>query len=528
MIGGIAMQKRLSLCVYVNAVLLGLFSFYIFLAPAAIVVRGLGDAGLGSEQTPDFVLDWHRELSGRYENWARKRVSRGQATADISDVPGTEWPLFGSVFYLWSTEVIHEDLARKTTQWRRLPRVYARGAIQAAAALLVDPGHAAWVKEHWGPTYLDQENLFYRMLLISGLTSYQKLSGDTQYTDLLSGQVESLALEIDRSPYGLLDDYPGKCYSVDVLLAIAAIRRADTVLGTDHSEFAARGLRAFEGGFLDSGTSLPSYVADSAIGGGVGPARGVGISMMLTWAIELWPETAEKWYDLYEEHFWRENRFFSGFAEFPRDAETNPLLFDADSGPVIAGYGTAASAFGIAAARSCGRFTHAYPLTAEALALSWPLPDGTLLGPRILSNLSGAPYLGEMAMLFSLTRKPLAAGHILTKGPLPWIVFVAIGLYVLLGLRYGIAAVLSARKWHNNTIVFRGRHPNLQFCMWAILTVGGVVCLCYFNAIIGVVLMLFAQLLPRRGKRPKLTISNINIPEPETPEPGRFQMSWRE
>ena len=135
-------------------------------------------------------------------------------------------------------------------------------------------------------------------LLISGLTSYQRLSDDVQYQALLLSQVESLAKEIDDSLAGLLDDYPGQCYPVDVLPAISAIRRADESLGTDHSRIAARAVRGFEGAALDSETRLCAYIADSKTGQGYGPARGVGISYMLIWAAELWPETAAGWYAL--------------------------------------------------------------------------------------------------------------------------------------------------------------------------------------------------------------------------------------
>jgi len=85
---------------------------------------------------------------------------------------------------------------------------------------------------------------------------------------------------------------------------------------------------------------------------------------------------------------------------------------DVDSGPVLYGLGTAATAFGIDAARINGRFDHASTLSYEMIAASWPLPNGTLLFPRIFSNGDHAPYLGEMAILlrsFGYNTPPLAA-----------------------------------------------------------------------------------------------------------------------
>ncbi len=96
------------------------------------------------------------------------------------DISGTEWPLFGSVFYLWATESLEQAAREDPSLCPVPPSQYARGAIEAAAALVADPNHAGWVRQHWGDEYLQKENLFYRMLLISALTSYQKLLGDAQ------------------------------------------------------------------------------------------------------------------------------------------------------------------------------------------------------------------------------------------------------------------------------------------------------------------------------------------------------------
>src|SRR4030042_516987 len=171
--------------------------------------------------------------------------------------------LSGRSIIIGHEEALQEVHHMNPTLATSSPRSYAQRAISAAAALITDPNHATWVREHWGDNYLTKENLFYRMLLISGLTSYQKLLSDRKYEDLLRSQVESLASELAESPYGLLDDYPGQCYPVDVLPAIAAIRRADAVLGTNHSEFAARAIRGFEGTRLDDDTGLPAYLVDS-------------------------------------------------------------------------------------------------------------------------------------------------------------------------------------------------------------------------------------------------------------------------
>jgi len=496
------MKKQLTLCVNINAVIFILLSAYVLLIPAGMVIYDLQDPGLYTDSIPRCAFRWHKALSPRYEKWARRRVEAGAATKlTTSDISGTEWPVFGSVFYLWATESLQEAFDGHPTSVSSAPRDYARGAIEAAAALLADPNHASWVRDHWGDTYLEKENLFYRMLLISGLTSYQKLLGDSRYEDLLRSQVESLASELDQSPYGLLDDYPGQCYPVDILPAIAAIRRADAVLGTDHTEFAARAIRGFQETRLDKDTGLPAYIADSLTGRAKDSARGVGMSFMLIWAPELWPETARDWYAGYERQFWQQGRWLAGFREYSKDIDIGKFVFsDVDAGPVIYGYGAGACAFGAGAARAMGRFDHAYALGAEAIVGSWPLPNGTLLGPRFLSNLSDAPYLGEAAVLFALTRRSVALREAAGRGILPWSIHAFILLAICLGTVAVFAILRKTRRWHKHKAAFSVPAPAVQVSLWWILMLAALLAWIIVGTSIGLIILLAAQFIPFRAR----------------------------
>jgi len=491
------MKQRFGLLIYGNAIVVVIVAIYFFVLPGGILIQALNDPGLRGAEVPHFSFRWHRLLSERLEPWARSRVASGRAaTLSGQDISGTEWPMFGSVFYLWATETLQEAWEKDRSLVRESPAQYAQGAIEAVTALVADPNHAAWVKKYWGDDYLKHENLFYRMLLISGLTSYQKLSGNASYEAVLRSQVETFASEIDQSPFGLLDDYPGNCYPVDVIAAVAAIRRADSVLGTDHTAFARRAVRAFEDARLDPEWQLPAYLVDSKTGTHLGTARGVGISFMLIWAQELWPDTARLWYGRYQEHFWQEGWLLAGFREFPGNgAGSQWALSDVDAGPVLAGYGTAASAFGIGAARANGHFEHAYSLSAEALVASWPLPSGRLLVPSLLSNLSDAPYTGESGLLFSLTRLPgekstMAAGH------LPWSVYLGLGGYFAVGLAFLSAAVMRVARWERGNLENRYLAAQWQFGVWVILMGLGAAALTMSWELTGSLLLLSAQLFP--------------------------------
>jgi hypothetical protein len=246
---------------------------------------------------------------------------------------------------------------------------------------------------------------------------------------------------------------------------------------------------------------LPTYIADSHTGQGYGPARGVGIAFMLIWAPQLWQDTAQEWYASYDHHFWQREWATAGFREFSKELPYpyGKWFMDVDAGPVMNGYGTAASAFGIGTARTYGRFDQAYPLSAEALAASWPLPDGTRLGPRLFSNLSDAPYVGETALLFSLTRGSLIANDVPANGYIPGAVYFGILFYLVCGGLLAWRAVFVIKRWKKS----EGHpipQPKLQLFLWLTLFVSGMVMLLFFNKEIGSLLLFLMQTLPTRGR----------------------------
>lgn len=404
------------------------------LSPGVALVRDLRDPALRGPGTPERAITLHRDLSPRIERWARDRIASGRAAhASLHDVPTTEWPMFTSVFYLLGTEQLEAGWRRGEVQDE--PMQYARGAVDAARDLVIDPAHHTWVRTHWGDGYLHRENVFFRALVISALTSHLALTRDPSDEPMLRDQVESLASALDESPLGLLNDYPHECYPIDVLVAVAWIRRADEVLGTDHSAFAARALRAFTGEQADP-LGLVRYRVELSRAAeradDVQPARGIGMSWVLLFTPDLWPRESREWYARYERVFWQDHGWAAGFREYaPGTATENG--FEIDAGPLVDGFGTAASAFGIAAARRNGRFDQAYALETEMSAASWTLPDGTLLLPRMISHGADAPYLGEAALQYFLTVQP-AEGVAIVAAPsgLPGLVW--FGLLVYFGV----------------------------------------------------------------------------------------------
>jgi hypothetical protein len=404
------------------------------------------------------------------------------------------------VFYLLAIESLQDTWETNHSLASVAPKVYAKEAIEAATQLVIDPKQAGWVKKHWGENYLKHENAFYRMLLISATTSHARLTGGRQHLDLLREQVESLSAEIKASPHGLLEDYPGQCYPGDVLMAIAMIRKADQVLGTEHSAFTAQAIRGFQNQALDSDGLVP-YAASASQGKPFGTSRGCGNSYVSLFAPAIWPEQARKWYDLYALHFWQEGKWTAGFREFPKETHGGEWYFDVDSGPVFDGFGAAACAFGTGAARANGRFDHAYPLTAELYFTSWPLPNRTLLLPRLLSNAADAPYLGEAAILFLLTRLPVEGVPIKASGAIPRGVILGLVLQFALGLTFVWMNIRSARRWWKDRSDLIVLLPKVQFSVWLGLLATALILLLLGKTMFAVIPLLLAQLFPRCRKR---------------------------
>lgn len=439
-------EKVIRFCRRTNAMFLILFSLFFFLLPAATVIVELNDANIRTAGIPKAAWSLHPDLSPKYERWARARLkSTRAAELTTQNISGTEWPLFGSVFYLWATESLQDAWDREAHPATVAPKVYSKGAIEAATQLVIDSSQANWVKVHWADRYLTTEDVFYRMLVIASLTSHARLTGDTEYLPMLKQQVDSFSAELAASKFGLLDDYPGECYPGDVLTAIAMIHRADKVLGTDHSAFVVQAIRGFQGARLDSHGLVP-YSAFAPDGQPTSTSRGCGNSYVSLFSPEIWPVQGRQWYGLYSRHFWQETWTCAGFREFPNDAPGEEWYVDVDSGPVLKGFGCAACAFGVGAARVNGHFEHAYPLTAELLATSWPLPNGTRLLPRLLSNAADAPYLGEAGILFNLTRMPAAGLSVKTGGSVPGFVWIFLGLQAAFGLAVLVSGLLSLRR----------------------------------------------------------------------------------
>ena len=413
-------------------------SVMFFIYPAITICRVAMDSDLRRTGESRLVSRWFTSAAGRYRSWATTYLDTEYAKSlNHDDVAATEWPMFGSVFFLVTAEELQKQGKIDATEGT------IRNAVEKAARIVASPVTATWVKTKWGDQYLENENVFYRMLLILGLSSYESITGNAQYHVLMSRQRVTLARELADAKLHLRNDYPNECYPSDLLWAVAAIERAARLEGAKHDDLAKDLIAAFDGP-LKTPEGLPAFQVDARSGRILQGARGCGNSGILMFAAELDPAAAARWYGAYEENFWKDTGWVVGFAEVARGSKED--VMDVDSGPVLFGFGSVASAFGIGAAKTVGRIDHAAPLTMEAVACSWPTPFGFLV-PGIMGRLAVDSWsLGEVALLFSMTRPICATETVPYEGYPPLIVWGLLAVYLGIGLFFIGAEIRSCRR----------------------------------------------------------------------------------
>jgi len=158
--------------------------------PGFLVMREVYEPDIGKPGVPAIALTMHKNLSPKLTRWARARVQSGKAGhLNIADVPSTEWPMFGCVFYLMATDNLQGEWEKNRNLSATAPREYAAETVDAVIDLVMDPVHHTWVKQHWGEKYMHRENVFFRSLVIRAITCHERITGNGKYLDVLRDHV---------------------------------------------------------------------------------------------------------------------------------------------------------------------------------------------------------------------------------------------------------------------------------------------------------------------------------------------------
>src|ERR1043166_5551253 len=134
--------------IYINsALIVGLAAFF-FVYPSIRAALDIFDPALRQPGIPKAAWRLYRSLTPRYARWAKERIAQGRAEGlSTNDISGTEWPLFGSVFYLWGIENLQNAWESGDHAGRVEPKALAREAVIAASELVIAPSQASWVQK---------------------------------------------------------------------------------------------------------------------------------------------------------------------------------------------------------------------------------------------------------------------------------------------------------------------------------------------------------------------------------------------
>ncbi len=416
---------------------------YPLLVTACFLVR---DPGLRGAGPSIFAYSLHRSISQRIPGYVDARIASGVAgTLSQFEITATESPVYGAFFYLLATANLQAAWERDQSLASVSPAAAGAQAIDASVRLMLDEGHAHWVREYWGDDYLDEPNCFYRMLMIGSLTAHHELTNSTRHLSLLRRVVDDLAADLDASPHGLIDDYPGQCFPCDVAVAVSMVLRADQALGTNRKEWARAALHRMLGNFNGE---TPPYTADARTGSPILATRGCTNGFFFSHARDIDPAMADELYQKYAADFWQEGSVIAGWREFPKWGVVPAYYLDPDSGPVIDGFGTAASGLGLGAARLHNDPERAGKLGAQMLASAMPMINGRLLVPWLVSDRVHAPYFAEITILHQLSLLP---NQPKVQGPRPraslplvvWIILLSGALLFCAMFRLGMKLLLK-------------------------------------------------------------------------------------
>jgi hypothetical protein len=234
---------------------------------------------------------------------------------------------------------------------------------------------------------------------------------------------------------GWLESYPGQFWPVDTVVAVAALARADRLVGVPNSEKVIAGWESRTEKSRDPKTGLlPHQVA--ADGSAVQGPRGSSQALVLAFEPDIDPAQAAKDYRAFVATFVQRRLGLLGVREFPAGT---PGAADEDSGPLLFGISLSASAVALAAAdrQHDTRLTQALNAQAELLALPVTVQGGRRYGAGLLP-------VGDAFLAWARAQPTGSQPVGPTAGPRPlWPLWIGLpwfpGLLVLLIRRRGPA-----------------------------------------------------------------------------------------
>jgi hypothetical protein len=176
------------------------------------------------------------------------------------------------------------------------------------------------------------------------LASRRLLQESPEYGPLLRDRVDLMVSRMEQSPLLSAESYPDEYWVFDNVAALAAMRLADRLDGTDHSALCRRWVAVAREKLIDKETGLlvPRFARD---GTPLDSPRSSSLWFIAHCLQLIDPGFAREQYDKAKKEFARELCGFGYATEYPRSV---PDQSDIDSGAVIPGLRVSAGGSGLA------------------------------------------------------------------------------------------------------------------------------------------------------------------------------------
>lgn len=251
-------------------------------------------------------------------------------------------------------------------------------AMEASLDAMLTPEALAFGTEDWKMRGLSFDRVAppaWLGYLGTALGMHRMVAPRSRFSGLHDRLIAALARRLDEEPLEAIATYPDETYPPDIATVIGAVGLWQRATGrSDHQRALARSCAAFRARAVDVSTGLVFQALETRSGAPLDKPRASGTAFSVYFLAFADPALSSDLYRaLHGRCYWR----LAGFGlvdEYPTGVTAGGG--DVDSGPVILGVGSSATAFTIAGARVHGDKDAFVSLARTATLLGSPVEGG--------------------------------------------------------------------------------------------------------------------------------------------------------